>query len=182
MARFAAKFCTEPQSQCPKWWHGDPFGAGNGRNFAQSPQGPLGPLGAPWGPMGPKSEPAGDVNFKTFTKICIFGIFGVQNGGFGVQNGGSKLGDRSWGAAFGKHLPRNPTFGISKLGDRSWGAAFGKHLPRNPTFGTHTVSLCGNHTEPAGAGRAGGGRSRQLRPHWCPPTHPRLLSPCWGGK
>ena len=58
----------------------------------------------------------GDVNFKNFTKIGIFGIFGVQNGGFGVQNGGSKLGDRSWGAAFGKHLPRNPTFGISKLG------------------------------------------------------------------
>ena len=32
-----------------------------------------------------------------------------------------------------------------------------------------------------GGCRAGGGRSRQLRPHWCPPTHPRLLSPCWGG-
>ena len=30
--------------------------------------------------------------------------------------------------------------------------------------------------------RAGGGRSRQLRPHWCPLTHPRLLSPCWGGQ
>ena len=30
--------------------------------------------------------------FKKFTKICIFGIFGIQNGGFGVQNGSSKLG------------------------------------------------------------------------------------------
>ena len=34
---------------------------------------------------------------------------------------------------------------------------------------------------PAG-GRRAGGRSRQLRPHWCPPTHPRLLSPCRGGQ
>ena len=94
------------------------------------PLGPLGPLGAPRGPLGPlgalggwfsKPGDRGVVSiFKNFTKIDIFGIFWLPNGGFGVQNGGSKL------------------------GDRSWGAAFGKHLPRNPTFGTHTVSLCGN--------------------------------------
>ena len=35
----------------------------------------------------------------------------------GFLEGKSKLGFESWGAAFGKHLPRNPTFGISKLGD-----------------------------------------------------------------
>ena len=34
----------------------------------------------------------------------------------GFLEGKSKLGFESWGAAFGKHLPRNPTFGISKLG------------------------------------------------------------------
>ena len=88
------------------------------------------PPGAPWGPLGPlgplggwfsKPGDRGVVSiFKKFTKIDIFGIFWLPNGGFGVQNGGSKL------------------------GDRSWGAAFGKHLPRNPTSGTHTVSLCGN--------------------------------------
>ena len=34
----------------------------------------------------------------------------------GFLEGKSKLGFESWGAAFGKHLPRNPIFGISKLG------------------------------------------------------------------
>ena len=33
----------------------------------------------------------------------------------------------------------------------------------------------------AGGRREPGGRSRQLRPHWCPPTHAKLLSPCWVG-
>ena len=78
---------------------------------------------------------------------------------------------------------------------------FGQFLPRNNVLSvkqrqflccTETISvlhrdksLCCTETKggrPAGAGRAGAGRSRQLRPHWCPPTHPRLLSPCWGGK
>ena len=44
---------------------------------------------------------------------------------------------------------------------------------------SHSVPVWKSHRA---CGRAaGGGRSRQLRPHWCPPTHPRLLSPCWGG-
>ena len=44
---------------------------------------------------------------------------------------------------------------------------------------SHNVPVWKSHR--ACGRRAGGGRSRQLRPHWCPPTHPRLLSPCWGG-
>ena len=61
-----------------------------------APWGPLGPHGAPWGPLGPlgapwgpNPAPRGDVNFKTFTKICIFGIFWVQYDIFWVQNGKS---------------------------------------------------------------------------------------------
>ena len=43
-------------------------------------------------PRGPNPPSMGVSIFKKITNICIFYIFGVQNGGFGVQNGGSKLG------------------------------------------------------------------------------------------
>ena len=59
------------------------------------------------GPLGPKSEPAGDVNFKTFTKICMFGIFGVQYDIFLANPG--RRGDVNF-----KNFTKNWDFGKSE--------------------------------------------------------------------
>ena len=52
----------------------------------------------------------------------------------GFLEGKSKLGFESWGAAFGKHLPRNPIFGISKLGDYGVVSIF-RNFTKNCMFG-----------------------------------------------
>ena len=56
---------------------------------SRAPWGPKGPLGAPWAPWDPNPGQREDVNFKTFPKICIFGIFLVQYDICWVQNGKS---------------------------------------------------------------------------------------------
>ena len=127
-----------------------------------APWGPLGPLGAPWAPWGPNPPSTGVSIFKKFTKSCIFCIFC------------RKLcfwGPRLW--FWGPKWRIQARF-------RPGGAAFGKHLTRNPTFGTHTVSLCGNHTDPAG-GRCGG---RAVAPTQTPlvsPHPPKIAIPLLGG-
>ena len=50
------------------------------------------------------------------SKIVIFGSKMVVHGAPWAPWGPIQARFRPGGAAFGKHLPRNPTFGISKLG------------------------------------------------------------------
>ena len=144
--------------------------------------GPLGPLWSPRGPSEPKSgqiRPGWGCPFsKNSPKFAFFAFLGSR-----IVVLGSKMADPSSVSTKGRCLrqtpPQKSDFWDFQARFRPGGAAFGKHLPRNPTFATHTVSLCGNHTEPAG-----GRWRRAVAPTQTPlvsPHPPKIAIPLLGG-
>merc|ERR1739841_130278 len=105
-------------------------------------------------------------NFKTLPENLLLYIFESTIGEkeVGIQAPGPPRRDPGWNS-----VP-DPGFKVPNGG-------MATHLVTK-RYDLGSLGVPGPASTP---GRAGGG-SRQLRPHWCPPIHPRLLSPCWGDK
>ena len=101
--------------------------------------------------------------------------FGIQNGGpWGPLGplGPNPSSVSTRGRCLRQTPPQKSDFWDFQARFRPGGAAFGKHLPRNPTFGTHTVSLCGNPPDGGPRGLLGPQPSEPMGSPWEPMGRP----------
>ena len=148
--------------------HGRPMGA------------PCAPHGRPWAPRGAPWAPHVLFLHGKTTKNIKNGLNGVEVAPFGLSLGRNGV---PGGAEPLGLLPR-PILGLFWGGGSALGA-LGPRAPGRCAAGCAKRSLhwfSGQKASPLAVWAAGGGgRSRQLKPHWCKPTHTQNRYPALRG-